>query len=461
MDITSLAFITFIVCIIPLYYLTSPKIRHLLLIPFSLLFIATYDIGLLVFLIGYIIVNHLLACLLSKDFHQFIRKTLLFVAVILDIFILSYFKYLYFFISILNHTFPSWQIPLSSSSIPLIIPLGMSFFTFKAISFLVDVYRNPNYKKSFISFFAYIIFFPEFLSGPIERFSNFIISFSRPKEFSYLLFLQGSSRILLGLFKKVVIANNISTIITPVFSNLTNYQGFDLLLSTYLFSLQIYFDFSGYSDIAIGIGKLLGFSIPENFNNPYFSSSIKEFWLKWHISLSSWFRDYLYIPLGGNRKGFLRQLLNIMVIFLFTGIWHGAGINFIIWGLLHGTFLIIPIIFTKYTSSFFKINQSLKRIIGIIITFNLVNFFWVFFKTKTFSEASYIFSHLLPFQSIHLNINSLYIPFLLSVAVFAIFTFSKRAKSSLIFLLFGNLLLLLGIFFFSSNETHDFLYFKF
>lgn len=461
MDITSLTFIGFLAFSISLYYLAPPAIRHLLLILLSLIFIATYDVGLLLFLIVYISLNYLLAQFLSKRFRPLIRQLLLFLAVTFDIFVLSYFKYLNFFLSLLGRIVPVLQIPSPPSSASLIIPIGMSFFTFKAISFLVDIYRNPNYPKSFLSFFNYITFFPEFLSGPIDRFSNFIISANQPTAFFYLRFLQGSSRILLGLFKKIVVANNISAIITPVFNNLFQYQGSDLLLSTYLFSLQIYFDFSGYSDIAIGIGKILGFSIPENFNNPYFSSSIKEFWQKWHISLSSWFRDYLYIPLGGNRKGLLRQISNIGIVFLLTGIWHGASINFIIWGLLHGVFQIITLLFTKYVSPLIKINSPLKRIAGVIITFNFVSFAWIFFKTKTFSEARYFFSHLLPPQPLHLNPGLIYFPFLLLVLISATFTISKKTDKPVPFLIFGSLLLLLGILFFSSTETHDFLYFKF
>ncbi|MCL4383944.1 hypothetical protein M1116_00655 [Patescibacteria group bacterium] len=460
MDITSPIFVAFALISISFFYLTPAKFRLLLLIFISFIFIATFDASLPLFLIIYTLINYFFGLILSRLTSRTIRQIFLAISIIFDLLLLSYFKYLLFLFTNLTPLFPSLHLQVPDTY-PIIASIGVSFFTFKTISFLFDIFRNPTTIKSYFYFLSYIIFFPEFLSGPISRFSNFYSSSIQPNSFSNDKFFSGTYRLTIGIFKKVVIANNIATIISPVYSNIYHFRGIDLLISTYLFSFQLYFDFSGYSDMAVGLGKILGIPVPENFNNPYLSSSIKEFWQRWHISLSSWFREYLYIPLGGNRKGFLRQMINILIVFLATGIWHGSSWNFVVWGFLHGIYQIITAVYTKFFTSIFTLNQKAKKLIGIFLTFNFVNFAWVFFKTKSLPEAFYILTHLFSSAPIHLNFQVLLFPLAISLLVLPFFYFSKRSPHPVPLYISVNFLLLFGILFFASRQVVDFLYFKF
>jgi len=302
--------------------------------------------------------------------------------------ILVYFKYLKFFILKLGLVD---VIPVSVYS-DILLPIGISFFTFQGMSYIIDVYRKPiQTEKNIIKLGLYIAFFPQLIAGPILKFNEFSSYLSSRKSDEDKL-ISGSFKFIRGLAKKVLLANNFSILADSIFqSDYANLPMPIAWLGITVYTLQIYFDFSGYSDMAIGIGRMLGFEIPENFKHPYSSTSIKQFWTKWHISLSTWFKEYLYIPLGGNRKGANRTYANLIIIFFVTGLWHGANSNFIIWGMIHGAFLILE-------RRFPSLLEKLPRVLKHFYTLLVVMLSWVFFRTTYFNEAQDFLSALFSFK---------------------------------------------------------------
>jgi len=305
--------------------------------------------------------------------------------------VLFIFKYFNFFIETFIDVFLLFGKPISYSSAQLILPVGISFYTFQTLSYTIDVYRGRIHPtKDPISFFAYVSFFPQLVAGPIERATNLLPQFQKPRVFDYTKSIDGLRLILGGLFKKMIIADNCAVIVNNLFENYTEYSGSTLLCGAIFFGFQIYGDFSGYSDIAIGTARLLGFDLMKNFKFPYMSKNLIEFWRRWHISLSTWFRDYVYIPLGGNRVSNAKLIFNILVVFLLSGIWHGANLTFLFWGLIHGIALIITIFIHRIPkiSAFFNDQKSLMiDVIRIGITFFIVTIAWVFFRAETLTEA--------------------------------------------------------------------------
>lgn len=282
-----------------------------------------------------------------------------------------------------------FSIKLHPVTLKLILPVGISFYTFQTISYVIDVYRGKiNSEKDFIAFAAFISYFPQLVAGPIERTSNLLPQIKQKHYFNYIQASYGLKLMLIGYYKKIVIADVLAQYVDEVYSHLHLYQGFDLFLAILFFTIQIYCDFSGYSDIAIGTSKLLGIDLMTNFKSPYFSSSLKEFWSRWHISLSTWFRDYVYIPLGGNRCSTLRTNLNLLATFLVSGLWHGANWTYIVWGGLHGFFQIVEKGLMKY-----KIKAKYLKPISTIAVFAFCNITWVFFRANTFADAFYIFTN--------------------------------------------------------------------
>lgn len=464
MDITTPFFFIFLLIFISLYYLFPPKFREIPLFLANCLFLLTFDVNLLALMLCYVSINFILISLLIHSKNTSLKRSFFIFSIILNICLLFFYKYTGFLyinlLKISNHLHLNIT-PQPPTIVPL---LGVSFFTFKTLSIFFDIYKKPIKNISLLSFCTYTIFFPEFLSGPIDRFTNFSNSLKSQTNFSSSRFFQGLVKILHGLFKKTVIANNISLLITPIIGNIYQYQGFDLLLTTYLFSFQLFFDFSGYTDIAIGIGKIIGFNVPENFDFPYLATNIKEFWRKWHITLSSWFKDYLYIPLGGNRKGISRQIFNILFVFLVTGAWHGASWNFIFWGLLHGLYQVTTLTFNRLLGnhSFIKnLNPLVSKITGIFLTFNFVTLAWIFFYAKSFKEALYIIRNL-SFLGYNANNHSIF-TFYLIISIISFFLFyalKKFAKLNFVNLTI-NLIIIISLLLFSQTKSQDFLYFKF
>jgi D-alanyl-lipoteichoic acid acyltransferase DltB (MBOAT superfamily) len=275
--------------------------------------------------------------------------------IVLNLGILGFFKYYNFFVDSFVQAFGVFGFQLHLQSLKIILPVGISFYTFQALSYTIDVYRGDiRPTKDIIAFFAFISFFPQLVAGPIERATNLLPQFLRPRSFSYPQAVDGCRQMLWGFFKKVVVADNCALYVDLIFKDYQNRPASSLVFAAILFAFQIYGDFSGYSDIAIGSSKLFGISLMQNFAYPYFSRDIAEFWRRWHISLSTWFRDYVYIPLGGSRVGLAKQIRNVFVIFLLSGFWHGASWNFIIWGGQHAL-LFLPLLLAKKTGGIPKL----------------------------------------------------------------------------------------------------------
>jgi D-alanyl-lipoteichoic acid acyltransferase DltB (MBOAT superfamily) len=306
---------------------------------------------------------------------------------------LGYFKYYNFFIDNFISAFSLFGAEIQANSLNVILPVGISFYTFQTLSYTIDVYkRNLKPTKDFIAFMAFVSFFPQLVAGPIERATNLLPQFYKQRKFDYLKAVDGMRQILWGLFKKIVIADNCAEFANQIFNNSEELSGSTLALGAVFFTFQIYGDFSGYSDIAIGTSRLFGFNLMRNFSFPYFSRDIAEFWRRWHISLSTWFRDYVYIPLGGSRGNLLMRIRNTFIIFILSGFWHGANWTFIIWGALNAVYF-LPLLLTKNNRNHIdivakgKLFPSFRDFILILITFVFTVIAWVFFRAEDIGHA--------------------------------------------------------------------------
>jgi D-alanyl-lipoteichoic acid acyltransferase DltB (MBOAT superfamily) len=328
------------------------------------------------------------------------RKKYLLASFVFNLGLLFTFKYFNFFSDSFSFFVEQFSLKFDPVQLKLLLPVGISFYTFQSLSYTIDVYRQRIKPERHFGIFAlYVSFFPQLVAGPIERADNLLPQFRKKFDFDYKRITDGLKIILWGFFLKVVIADRLGMAVEQAYDNPEQYSGLPLLLATYFFSFQIYCDFAGYSLIAIGSAQIMGYNLMDNFRRPYFSKSISEFWKRWHISLSTWFRDYLYIPLGGNRVAKTRWLFNLFVVFLISGLWHGANWNFVIWGGLHGIYLVGSILTENIRSNFVKIIGLAKfpkvhSFVKIFITFHLVAFGWIFFRTDSVSDAWYIISHI-------------------------------------------------------------------
>lgn len=355
--------------------------RNYFLLLASWLFFAWGGVSYSAILIGSILCNYLIGLALGRWQSTQYAKVILGVGVGINLAVIGYFKYIAFLLENLNSFFD--LVDLTGVAIPkVLLPVGISFYTFQAISYLVDVYRREvPVQKSFFDLALYISLFPQLIAGPIIRYHD-IVTQLKVRDNSLGPFIQGVERFTIGLAKKVLIANHFAMIADKVFDSY--HAGTPTLISwmgIIAYTFQIYFDFSGYSDMAIGLGRMFGFKFCENFNHPYIARSIKDFWRRWHISLSTWFRDYLYIPLGGNRVGIKRTYFNLLIVFFLTGLWHGASWNFIVWGLFHGMFLVLERL------GFGKVLNKLPRIFQHIYTLLIVMIAWVFFRAADLSQG--------------------------------------------------------------------------
>ena len=362
----------------------------------------------------------------------FASKFWLWLNIAINIGILGVFKYYDFFVTEFGNIF---GIDTSSLLLRVILPVGISFYTFQALSYSIDVYRgNIKPTKDIIAFFAFISFFPQLVAGPIERATNLLPQFLQNRKFDYEQGIDGMRQILWGLFKKIVIADNCATYVDQVWSSYGTQSGSTLLLAAILFTFQIYGDFSGYSDIAIGTAKLFGIKLMRNFNNPYFSRDIAEFWRRWHISLTTWFRDYVYIPLGGSRVGKWKIVRNTFIIFLVSGIWHGANWTFIAWGAYHAV-LFLPLILLginrKYTNQVAEGRwlPTWKELGQILLTFMLAVIGWIIFRAETITQVWDIFGNICSSSLLsvpYLMNRSFYLPLFASIAFMLLIEWLNR-----------------------------------
>lgn len=320
------------------------------------------------------------------------RKLFLYLSLFSNLTLLGFFKYFNFFVDNVNAVLINVGAESQLSFHSLILPVGISFYTFQTMSYSIDVYKKRLLPEKNLGVFAlYVNYFPQLVAGPIERATHLLPELKKKKVFNYSLFVSGLQLILWGMFKKVVVADRAAIISDQIFNNPNEYNGFSFLIGGLFFSFQIFCDFSGYTDIAIGSSRLLGIDLMKNFNRPYISKSISEFWSRWHISLSTWFRDYLYIPLGGNRVVKWRWYYNLFITFLISGLWHGANWTFILWGAYHGVLLIIQYSISGYLKKFN--NNIVFKFLSVSIVFTLVLFGWIIFRSNNIHDLTYIFTN--------------------------------------------------------------------
>lgn len=392
----SIEFLFFLPIVFVLYWFVfkSLKWQNLFIVVASYVFYGWWDWRFLL-LIALTTICSFASGILLSIYKNDKRKSLIICMgnVVLNLSVLGVFKYYNFFVENLALLVKSFGYDLGWTTINIILPVGISFYTFQALSYTIDVYRGKmKPTKDPISFFAFISFFPQLVAGPIERATNLLPQFLQKRNFNYDKAIDGCRQILWGLFKKMIVADNCAEIVNMIWDNYTGYSGLTLLVGGVLFSFQIYCDFSGYSDIAIGTAKLFGIRLMQNFNLPYLSRSIPEFWRRWHISLTTWFRDYIYFPLGGNRVSKIKTLRNTMIVFGVSGLWHGANWTFICWGVYHAL-LFIPYMLLKIdtkhqlTVEANRLLPSFKGFIQMCITFSLAVIGWILFRSENMSQA--------------------------------------------------------------------------
>ena len=396
MFFNSLDFAIFLPIVFLLYWFVAQKnlkLQNALIVVASYVFYGWWDWIFLSLILFSTIVDYAVGQKLRTEEKEFKRKVFLWISIIVNLGFLGFFKYYNFFLENFVSAFSLFGMEIKSNTLNIILPVGISFYTFQTLSYTIDVYRKKlEPTKDFIAFSAFVCFFPQLVAGPIERATNLLPQFYRKRTFEYSKAVDGMRQILWGLFKKVVIADNCAEFANQIFNNSADMNGSTLVLGAIFFTFQIYGDFSGYSDIAIGTSRLFGFNLKQNFATPYFSRDIAEFWRRWHISLSTWFRDYLYIPLGGSRGGTWMKVRNTFAIFLVSGFWHGANWTFIIWGALNALYF-LPLLLLKRN----RVNTdvvaedrsipSLREILLMSNTFFLTVFAWIFFRAENISHA--------------------------------------------------------------------------
>ena len=377
----SLHFLIFLPIVVILYFKTPYKYRWILLAIASSYFYMSWKAEYIILILISAVVDFLAGNQIYKAKTKSKKLTFLIISLCSNLGLLFAFKYFNFFSESVSNLFSS-----PAPYLNVLLPVGISFYTFQTLSYSLDIYRGKIKPEThFGIFFVYVSFFPQLVAGPIERAKNLLPQFFEKHDFNYDSVVSGIKLMLWGFFKKMVIADRLAVVVNTIYNNPTGFTGLPLIVGTVFFAFQIFCDFSGYSDIAIGTARLMGFKLSTNFNRPYFAKSVGEFWRRWHISLSSWFRDYVYIPLGGNRR-----YINILIVFLISGLWHGANWTFVIWGLMHGVYLMIER----------KLKIKLPVVISILITFLFVNLAWVMFRANSLSDAIYIYSNLLNITTI-------------------------------------------------------------
>ena len=394
----SYGFLVFFPIVVVIYFLLPKRISYLWLLAASYYFYMGWNAKYALLLLVSTTITYVSGILIQwlNDRHPdkiCAKKWVVAGSFISNLAILFFFKYFNFTIESMNTVLRYIDLPTINTSLDVLLPVGISFYTFQALGYTVDVYRGEiRAERNFFRYALFVSFFPQLVAGPIERSKNLLNQLRNPKSFSYERMCDGLMMMIWGYFLKLVIADRIAIFVDNMYGNVGVYDGRYLLLASVLFAVQIYCDFAGYSTIAIGAAEVMGFQLMDNFNSPYLSQSVAEFWRRWHISLSSWFKDYLYIPLGGNRKGKVRKYINIMIVFLVSGLWHGANWSYVVWGGLNGIYQVVGAIFTPVRNRI-KEKLHLKKsplplmIIYMIVTFILVDFTWIFFRADNVQHA--------------------------------------------------------------------------
>lgn len=391
----SISFAVFLPIVFALYWFfyKSFKIQNILLLVASYYFYSCWDWRFVFLLAFSTFLDYYSGIKIEEGSNKLIKKTWLIASVGINLGFLGFFKYYNFFIDTFAEMLNNLGITVHPWTLQIILPVGISFYTFHGLSYIIDIYKDRiKAERNIIDYSLFVSFFPLLVAGPIERATHLLPQIKVKRSFSYPMAIDGLRQILWGLFKKMVIADNCAIYANQIFASYETQPGSSLLLGAIFFTFQIYGDFSGYSDIAIGVAKLFGINLLKNFNYPYFSRDIAEFWRRWHISLSTWFRDYLYIPLGGSQGGNWMRIRNTFIIFIVSGFWHGSNWTFVFWGLLNALYIMPSIIFKTNRNNieivaYNKALPSFKEFINILITFSLTVFAWIFFRSATISDA--------------------------------------------------------------------------
>ena len=474
----SLDFAIFLPIVFLLYWFVAQKnykLQNALIVVASYVFYGCWDWRFLSLIIFSTVVDYLIGQRLRTEDKQSKRKVLLWTSIVVNLGFLGFFKYYNFFLENFVDAFSLFGMQINANSLNIILPVGISFYTFQTLSYTIDVYRKKlEPTKDFIAFSAFVCFFPQLVAGPIERATNLLPQFYKKRTFEYHKAVDGMRQILWGLFKKVVIADNCADFANQIFNNSADMNGSTLVLGAIFFTFQIYGDFSGYSDIAIGTSRLFGFDLKQNFATPYFSRDIAEFWRRWHISLSTWFRDYLYIPLGGSRGGTWMKVRNTFAIFLVSGFWHGANWTFIIWGALNAIYF-LPLLLTKSNRKNLgvvaegKLFPSLRELFAMLTTFMLTLFAWIFFRAENVGHALNIIKGIFYFETLQrfkISYNVLITVFFISILIIVEW-FNRSEQHGLKIVPKQNILrkslylVLILIIVSQFNKSNDFIYFQF
>ena len=474
----SIDFAIFLPIVFVLYWFVTNKnlkTQNTLIAVSSYVFYGWWDWRFLSLILFSTVLDYTIAILLNKEERQNKRKILLAISLIINLGLLGIFKYYNFFVDNFIEAFSFFGVPFSLGTLRIILPVGISFYTFQTLSYTIDVYKKElEPSKDFISFCAFVSFFPQLVAGPIERASNLLPQFYKKREFDYNNAVNGLQQILWGLFKKIVIADNCAEYANMIFNNSDDYSGSTIFIGAIFFTFQIYGDFSGYSDIAIGTSRLFSFNLMQNFAFPYFSRDMAEFWRRWHISLSTWFRDYLYFPLGGSRGGLYKSIRNTFIIFIVSGFWHGANWTFIAWGALNAIYFLPLLILKRNRNNLEIIAQgkylpTIKEALSMLGTFTLTVIAWVFFRAnsiqhakecfiKIFSKSLFTIPEVTPKTTILLVLIFVFIEWLGRENQYALEKISLRLNK---YLKWGFFYALIFAIIWFSGKEQDFIYFQF
>ena len=473
MIFNSIAFIIFLPIVFIIYWSLRKKsliYQNLILLIASYIFYGWWDWRFLSLIAFSTVVDFIIGKKISSSETKKEKKYFLLISLIVNLGLLGFFKYFNFFIESFKESIELLGLTFDTWTLNIILPVGISFYTFQTLSYSIDVYKGKiKHTNDFISFAVFVSFFPQLVAGPIERASHLLPQFLKKREFDYKTAITGISLISYGFFKKIVIADRLAIYVNSVFGDIGNANTISLMFGIIFFSFQIYADFSGYSLIARGIAKLLGFDLMVNFNRPYLASSIPEFWRRWHISLSTWFRDYLYIPLGGNRVSTLRNYYNLIIVFLVSGLWHGANWTFVIWGALHGVYQVIYLLYKKILNPE-DTKSKISQLINISSVYLLVTFAWIFFRANSFSQALQYINKIIELDfsinitqiTANVGLLNLIISFSVIILLYLSYLLPKNLnfqndRSHLIF----NTIAILLIFLIGINGKAEFIYFQF
>lgn len=471
----SIEFLFFLPIVFVLYWFVFNKqlrAQNILLLLASYLFYGWWDWRFLFLLLISTCLDYFVALAIQNSQDVSKRKLFLGISLIGNLGMLGFFKYYNFFVQSWIDAWSSIGVTMEATTLNVILPVGISFYTFQTLSYTIDVYRNEmKPTKNFIDFAAFVTFFPQLVAGPIERASHLLPQFYKSRVFDYQNAVLGCKLIVWGMFKKVVVADNCAFFVTKIFDNPEAYSSGELFVGMVFFAFQIYGDFSGYSDIAIGLSKLFGFDLMVNFKFPYFSRDIAEFWRRWHISLSTWFRDYIYIPLGGSKGTMGLQIRNVMIIFLVSGFWHGANWTYVVWGVFHAVLFLPLLLFNVNRSHLITKSYGWIDFAKISATFFIVCVGWVFFRADSIASAFQYLAHMFELKRLSLSLfystNANLMIFALSTLAIMIvslqeliWVINKREVPKLSSV--GTLILVLLIFFMGSFKNQmDFIYFQF